>query len=133
MVVDTSAVTAILLAEVDAGTVAAIFRRTDAKRMSAGNFLEFQIIAARRAPALSTAVARELVDRLDIDVVPVTREHAEIPASAYERYGKGRHPAALNFGDCFAYALAKALDAPLLFKGTDFAQTDVEAVAVGAA
>lgn len=60
-----------------------------------------------------------------MDVVPVTEDHAELARGAYRRFGKGRHPAGLNFGDCFAYALAVALDEPLLFVGNDFARTDV--------
>jgi ribonuclease VapC len=70
-----------------------------------------------------------LLFRLGVEVVPVSREYAEIARSAFRRFGKGRHPAGLNFGDCFAYALAQALGEPLLFAGDDFSQTDVAVVA----
>ncbi len=67
-----------------------------------------------------------LLQRLRIEVIPFSGEHAEIGRSAYRRYGKGRHPAGLNFGDCFAYALSKAMGEPLLFVGEDFRMTDIE-------
>lgn len=65
-----------------------------------------------------------LMHRLKVDVVPVTAEHAELARRAFRRFGKGRHPAGLNYGDCFTYALAVALQEPVLFKGNDFSQTD---------
>lgn len=69
-----------------------------------------------------------LVASLDLDVVPVTSDTAELARSAFRQWGKGRHRAALNFGDCFSYALAKELDGPLLCVGSDFSQTDVQRV-----
>jgi len=67
-----------------------------------------------------------LIDRLELDVVALTDEQAALAIDAFRRFGKGRHSAGLNFGDCFSYALAKATDEPLLFKGDDFAQTDIK-------
>jgi len=67
-----------------------------------------------------------LVGRLRVEIVPVTLAQAELARSAFRRFGKGRHPAGLNFGDCFSYALARALGQPLLFVGKDFSQTDVQ-------
>lgn len=67
-----------------------------------------------------------ILHRFGVDIIPVTREQAEIARSAFRRFGKGRHPAALNYGDCFAYALAMSLGEPLLFVGADFLQTDVK-------
>jgi ribonuclease VapC len=75
-----------------------------------------------KAPALD-----ELIETLDIDIEPVTVQQARVARGAYHLYGKGKHPAGLNYGDCFAYALAKAMHQPLLFKGNDFSQTDIEA------
>jgi ribonuclease VapC len=67
-----------------------------------------------------------LLARLRCEIVPLTERHAEIARDAYARFGKGRHPAGLNFGDCFSYALARALGEPLLFVGDDFSQTDID-------
>jgi len=69
-----------------------------------------------------------LLYRARVEIVPVDEDQAQIARSAWRRFGKGRHPAALNYGDCFAYALAKSRSAPLLFVGDDFAQTDIERV-----
>jgi ribonuclease VapC len=85
----------------------------------------------RRTHENDPDLARDTIDRAGIEVIPVTAAQADLAAQAYRTYGKGRHRAALNFGDCFAYALAKQLDAPLLFKGTDFAETDIRAAAEG--
>jgi ribonuclease VapC len=70
-----------------------------------------------------------LIDQLRIAIIPLTREHAMQARAAYLQFGKGRHPAGLNFGDCFSYALSRALGEPLLFVGRDFGQTDIEAAA----
>jgi ribonuclease VapC len=96
------------------------------KRMSAANYLEVGIVVdADRNPLLSRRLD-DLIARKEIVVEPVTFEHAEIARAAYRDFGKGSgHPAGLNFGDCFAYALAKAMREPLLFKGDDFSHTDV--------
>ena len=67
-----------------------------------------------------------LLEKAAVELVPVTPEHANAARRAWRRFGKGNHPAGLNFGDCFAYALAKTAGEPLLFKGEDFAQTDIE-------
>ena len=92
--------------------------------MSAGNYLESAILAETRFGG------REDIDgwirERRIEIIPVDHGLAELAADAFARFGKGRHPASLNYGDCFAYALAKHLRAPLLFKGEDFAKTDVE-------
>lgn len=132
MVVDTSALTAILLQESDGPLLAKFLSTATDRRLSAASYAEFQIVALRRMREGALEFARDMIDEFRIEVVPVTPAHAELAADAYARFGKGRHPAALNFGDCFAYALARALDAPLLFKGTDFPRTDIQTVDLGA-
>ena len=84
------------------------------------------MVAVGRKDVPGRDMAEALLARFNIAVVPWTDDHAGIAADAFLRFGKGRHPANLNFGDCMAYALAKSLDAPLLFKGDDFSKTDVK-------
>lgn len=88
--------------------------------------VEAGIVAEARRGELAGRELDLLLHRLGVEQVPVTEEHAELARSAYRRFGKGRHPAGLNFDDCFAYGLAAALGAPLLFVGQDFARTDIE-------
>jgi ribonuclease VapC len=83
------------------------------------------VIESRRGNAGGQALD-QLIDKAKIAILPVSPEQAELARRAFLTYGKGRHPAGLNFGDCFSYALAKSLSEPLLFKGDDFAQTDIE-------
>lgn len=131
MIVDTSAILAILLQEVDARQYAEAIHVADACCMSAVNFLEAAINLDSR---LGPAAGRQLdtfVERSLIAIEPVTVEQARIARQAYLDYGKGYHPAGLNFGDVFAYALSKTTRQPLLFKGNDFSQTDIEVVPLG--
>nr|WP_147028479.1 type II toxin-antitoxin system VapC family toxin [Methylobacterium oxalidis] len=123
MVVDTSAFVAILAEEPEATIFSELLSLAGRRVMSAGTYLECAIVAAGRFGG-GVDLDRWL-ERRSIEVLPVDHALARRAADAFARYGKGRHPAALNFGDCFAYALATALDAPLLFKGEDFARTDV--------
>ncbi len=95
------------------------------KRMSAANLVEAGIILQARYGDHGERELDLFVQRAHVEIIAVTDEHAEYARSAYRRFGKGRHAAGLNFGDCFAYALARALDEPLLFVGDDFGQTDV--------
>jgi ribonuclease VapC len=97
--------------------------------MSAASLVEASIVMLSRYGEHAEREVDLLVQRLQVDVSPVSLDHAEIARSAYRRFGKGRHPAALNYGDCFSYALAIAMGEPLLLVGTDFGQTDI-AVAV---
>lgn len=128
IVVDTSIFVAILAEEPDAQVFADALARSADSVMSAGNYLEARILAETRFQGRSD-LDGWLTERR-IDIVPVDRALAEIAADAFARYGKGRHPAGLNYGDCFAYALAKQMNAPLLFKGNDFSRTDVAAALV---
>ena len=127
MVIDTSAVLAVLLAEPDGPDFAGAIATAERRLMSAASFLETAIVIDSQ---LGAAAGRQLdvfADRAGLTVVPVSLDHVRIARQAYADYGKGHHPAGLNFGDCFAYALAKAAGEPLLFKGTDFAATDITA------
>jgi ribonuclease VapC len=95
-------------------------------RMSAATFLEAAIVIDRQPDPRAAAKLDEIIEQLDITIEPVTAHQARIARDAYRRFGKGGgHPAKLNFGDCFAYALAKVFDEPLLFVGQDFVHTDV--------
>lgn len=129
MVVDTSALFAILNDEADAQSLLDLFRDDESAVIGAPTLFEFVMVAVGKGDARQEATARALLDQLGVEVVSWTPEHADLAASAFLRFGKGRgHPAQLNYGDCLAYALAKSLDAPLLFKGKDFAATDVRRV-----
>ena len=123
--VDTSALVAVLRAEDDAPRIVQALGRSPRHLISAGSYLEACLVTTRKG---SEAVRlKALLDTAAIDVVPVSLEDAEIAAGAFLRYGRGSgHKAQLNFGDCFAYALAKARNLPLLFKGDDFIHTDIE-------
>jgi ribonuclease VapC len=127
MIVDTSAVIAVLKEESDAPRfLRGLTLSAERKRMSAANYLEAAIVVdANRNPLLSRRLD-ELIVQTEIMAEPVTLEQANIARAAYRDFGRGSgHPAQLNFGDCFAYALAKSMREPLLFKGGDFSQTDV--------
>lgn len=125
MVIDTSAIVAIFLSQPERQQFLQRFRDADTRLLSAGNALETSIIRdARHGPF----IVRELdlfVHRTKIDIVSVDSEQVEVARAAWRMYGKGRHPAGLNCGDCFVYALAKVSGKLLLATGTDFARTDV--------
>jgi ribonuclease VapC len=123
--VDTSALMAIVLDEPEAAACIAALEADDATLISAGTVAEALIVSARRNVGAEMA---NLLDGLGFDVVPVTAASARRVALAYERWGKGVSPAGLNFGDCFAYELAKEHACRLLYVGEDFAKTDIEAV-----
>lgn len=127
MIIDTSALMAILLAESEAATFEDLVTGAEGVAMSAATLVELNLVTARRlAPSVWPEVD-DLLRRMEVDVIPFTAEHAALAREGFRRFGKGRHPAGLNLGDCFAYALARATNQPLLFKGDDFAQTDVKA------
>jgi len=128
MVIDTSAVTAVLLHEPERDVMIRQMAGASRVLISSGTLLEASIvIEARRGEA----AGRELdlfLHRLKVMTVEVDEEQVEVARAAWRRFGKGRHPAGLNFGDLFAYALARLTGEPLLFTGDDFSRTDVEAV-----
>ncbi|HEV2132261.1 MAG TPA: type II toxin-antitoxin system VapC family toxin [Longimicrobiaceae bacterium] len=129
MVVDTSALIAYLKREAEASRVESALMGASRLSISAATLVEAGIVAESLRGALGNRELDALLKELDFAVVPLTAAHADLARSAYSRFGKGRHPASLNFGDCFAYALAQALGEPLLFVGEDFAQTDVKVAA----
>jgi ribonuclease VapC len=124
MVIDTSVLMAILLQEEDAQIYADAIVRAGTAALSAASYVELAIVSLSRGVRGRAELEATLADA-GIEIVPVTLDQARIAVGAYGRYGKGRHAASLNFGDCFAYALAKSRGEPLLFKGSDFTLTDV--------
>jgi ribonuclease VapC len=133
LIVDTSILVAVLTVEPDWRQWLDELERFAVRRISAGNFLEAGIVLSKGKGGTSRISLDRMVDEFGIEIAAVTAEHARLARDAYRRFGKGNHPARLNFGDCFAYALSKATGEPLLFKGGDFAQTDVDpAVSPGA-
>ena len=125
MVVDSSAVLAVLFNEPERDAFADALSAAAVRLMSSVNVLEAAVVVLSRK---GTHGAREfdlLLHRAEIEVVPFTSDHLRLARDAYERYGKGRHPAGLNLGDCCAYALARYTGETLLFKGSDFPRTDV--------
>jgi ribonuclease VapC len=129
MIVDTSAIVAILRDEAGAAMFSRIMAASPTLRISAGTYVELGVvIEGMRDPVLSGAMDR-LLEESRIRIEPVTESQARIARTAYQRFGRGSgHAARLNFGDCFAYALARELGEPLLFKGDAFRLTDIEIV-----
>ena len=126
VIIDASAVVAILFRESDAGRYEEAMAAAPHCRMSVVSFVEAaMVIESRDGPARGESLD-VLIDEASIELAPMTVEHAYAARRAWRRFGKGNHPAGLNFGDCFAYALAETSSEPLLFKGGDFALTDVE-------
>lgn len=126
MVIDTSALLSIFLAEPERRSFLDLIIAAEEKLISAATVLETGIVLeARRGESAGSEFDLFLI-RAGLQIVSVDAEHIEAARSAWRKYGKGRHPAGLNFGDCFSYALAKCSGAPLLAKGADFALTDIE-------
>jgi ribonuclease VapC len=125
VIVDTSVVIAIIFGESDAGTLARTISAAPSCRLSAGTFLEASILAESRSGDKGIRLLDSFLQESRAIIEPVTEEQALLARQGYSDFGKGRHPAGLNFGDCFSYALAKATGEPLLFKGEDFRKTDV--------
>ena len=125
MVLDTSAVIAILQKEDESDRLIDAIAADPVRRMSAGSVVEAGLIMQARYGDAGERELDLLLNRLRVDVLPITEEHVEYARSAYRRFGKGRHHAGLNYGDCFSYAAAVALNEPLLSVGSDFSKTDV--------
>ena len=127
MILATSALIAVLRKEPEAKRFAEVMEAADSRRLSAVNYLEAAIVVDGRRNPIDSRRFDEFVRAASIVIEPVTEAQARLARDAYRDFGKGSgHPAQLNFGDCFAYALAKATAEPLLFKGNDFSCTDVE-------
>ena len=126
MVIDSSALIALLLAEPEADGFVAVIAGASSRLVSAASYLETAIVMlARSGPDAQENVDRLLAE-LSVTVIPFARDQAMLGITAYRQYGKGSgHSAGLNFGDCFTYALAKLTDEPVLFKGNDFSLTDI--------
>ena len=127
MIVDTSAVMAVLFGESGAERYDETLAEAPRCRMSVVNFLEAAIVLESRSGPAAGHELDAFLEEAAIELEPVTPDHAQAARRAWRRFGKGNHPAGLNLGDCFAYALAEATREPLLFKGRDFALTDIEA------
>ena len=127
MIVDTSAVVSVLLGEPEARRYEQLMTDASPCRMSVANYLEAAMVVESRAGDAFGRELDRLIEETPIQLEPVTVEQAHRARQAWRRFGRGNHPAGLNFGDCFAYALADATREPLLFKGEDFALTDIDA------
>ena len=127
MIIDTSAILSILLREPDAERFARAITAASSRRISAATLLETTIVLESRSGSAAGHELDSFLIRAQIELEPVTPEQAQTARQAWRRFGKGNHPAGLNFGDCFAYALAEATREPLLFKGRDFELTDIPA------
>jgi ribonuclease VapC len=125
MIVDSSALLAILLTEPESEVFGEAIVAASAPRISAPTFVEVSIVLETRTGAQGVLLWESMLRESRMTIEPFTVEHAFLARQAFSDYGKGRHPAGLNFGDCFSYALAKATGEPLLFKGDDFRKTDV--------
>jgi ribonuclease VapC len=124
IVVDTSVLVAIIREEKDSARFVDLLDQTPAI-MSSVSYVETHMVVAGRKVAADPREVEDTVSDLGIEIVDVTRDQTDGAVRAFLRYGKGRHRARLNLADCFSYALAKSRDIPLLFKGDDFAQTDI--------
>jgi len=126
MVLDTSAILAILQDEPERRHFNEAVEAAETLSLSTASFVECSMILESRYGAEGVRDLDLFIAKAQVSLVPVDEEHADLARRAFRKYGKGRHPASLNFGDCFSYALARALDEPLLFKGNDFPQTGVK-------
>lgn len=125
IVIDTSALMAILKAEPEARTLLTVLSQPQPKHLSTATLLETRIVLERQLGQAGHNALDLLLAKAAITIIPLDAVHIHWALQGFRHYGKGRHPAALNLGDCLSYGLARALDAPLLFKGNDFGLTDV--------
>lgn len=125
MVIDTSAVVAMLFHESERERFSKRLKADAARLMSAVTRVECTCVIEGRKSAAGRRELENFLEQSEISIVPVNQQQIDLACEAFRRFGKGRHPAALNIGDCFAYALAKASGEPLLFKGKDFGRTDI--------
>jgi ribonuclease VapC len=131
VVIDTSAAVAIVTGEPDGGWVAHALDSTERRYISSGSYLELCVVLTGRLGPIGPTAADHLVRSLAIEVVEVDSDQARQAANGFVRFGKGRHPASLNFGDCFVYGLASELGLPIVCLGKDFPQTDLETISPG--
>ena len=126
MIIDSSAILAVVFREADGLRLLDAMSRAEHRRISAATWLETFVVLDRRQRPAGTLFVEQLLSLLKPEIVSVTEDQARVARAAYQVFGRGNHPARLNYGDCFAYALAKTTGEPLLFKGNDFSQTDIE-------
>lgn len=127
MVIDTSAVVAILTGEAESDRCVRALNEAESLQMSAASVLEVAMVVGSRYGDVARKKFDRWLENSAVEVMVVTRDQVEMAREGFRRFGKGRHPAALNFGDCFSYGLAIALAESLLFCGQDFSRTDVRA------
>lgn len=127
MVIDSSALLAIVFDERERPSFVDIIESAPRRLISAATLLECSIVVLKRTGETGVLWLEEFLKRAGIDIASVDADQSRAAIDAYRRFGKGRHPAGLNFGDCFAYALAAVTSEPLLYKGDDFAKTDIAA------
>ncbi|QNI32279.1 type II toxin-antitoxin system VapC family toxin [Alloacidobacterium dinghuense] len=128
MVLDTSAILAVLLEEPEAAQLVHFIGEDRIRLCSAVSFVEASIVLRNRKGERGRQKLDQFLRRARVQITAVDVKQAEVAREAYEKFGKGKHPAGLNLGDCFSYALAKTTNEPLLFKGEDFVKTDVVSV-----
>ena len=126
MVLDTSAILAILQDEPERRKFNEAIEEAESRSLSTASFVECSMILESRYGADGIRDLDLFIAKAQVSLIPVDEEQADLARRAFRKYGKGRHPAGLNLGDCFSYALSQALNEALLFKGNDFSQTDVE-------
>jgi ribonuclease VapC len=126
MVIDSSALIAILRREPEEQAFRNAVKLASTRLLSAPTRVETGIVALGLAGEVGLEQVDALLETLRVETVPLSADHARLAIDAFRHFGKGRHPAGLNFGDCFSYALARATGEPLLFKGDDFLQTDIK-------
>lgn len=129
MIIDTSAMVAILYGEPEADAFTRLIHDSATRRISVASYLELSMVIEKQLGPEGMRQADAFFRRAVIDIEPVTVEQGHLARQAFLDFGKRRHKAGLNFGDCFAYALAKDFGEPLLFKGNDFAETDIRSAA----
>lgn len=126
MVLDTSVIIAVLQNEPGSEGLISAMQNAEKLKISAASVVETGIVMYARYGDAGELEVDQFIHRLNISIIPVSAEQAEIARTAYRKYGKGIHPAGLNYGDCFSYALAVSLQEELLFVGEDFSKTDVQ-------
>jgi ribonuclease VapC len=128
MVIDTSAIMAIIYAEPEELIFLEIINDSEECLLSSPSYVEASIVLGTKHGQQGRENLNLLIEALSITIVPFTVEQAQLASEAFLKFGKGRHPAKLNMGDCFSYALAKSTNQPLLFKGNDFIDTDIDTI-----
>ena len=128
MIIDSSALLALIFRESQAERIAAVLSESGFRAIGAPTLVETAIVLAAKLGEASRPILSRLIEGLDLVIVPFTAAHGREAREAFLRFGRGRHPAALNYGDCLTYAVAKLAGQPLLFVGNDFRHTDLEIV-----